>query len=92
VGVYACFATIGDTTWPAVTNIGVRPTFVQRPDGAWVETHLLEYSGDLYGRQLELTFIERLRDEQRFPGVEALVNQIKRDIGQAEQILQELGS
>jgi riboflavin kinase/FMN adenylyltransferase len=86
-GVYACLVSIDEVTRPAVTNIGVRPTFEQRSDGAWVETHLLDYSGDLYGRQLRLSFVERLRDERRFPGVEALVKQIDQDILQAEDIL-----
>jgi riboflavin kinase/FMN adenylyltransferase len=87
VGVYACIANIDGVAWRAVANIGVRPTFVQRPDGAWVESHLLDFSGDLYDRELRLVFIERLRDEHRFPGVDALVEQINKDIHQAEQIL-----
>jgi riboflavin kinase/FMN adenylyltransferase len=91
-GVYACTVRIDGIEHPAVTNIGVRPTFVERPDGAWVETHLLNYSADLYDRQLQLNFIERLRDERRFSGVDALVEQIHMDIQRAEEILQQEAS
>jgi riboflavin kinase/FMN adenylyltransferase len=71
----------------SVTNVGVRPTFESGPVTPRVETHLLDYSGDLYGKQLHLDFLARLRDEQRFPSVEDLVAQIHSDIAQARQYL-----
>lgn len=91
VGVYACLATIieGDQpagTWQAVTNIGVRPTF-EGSGSLSVETHLLDFSASLYGKVLHLEFVERLRDEQRFSGVDALVAQIHEDIRQARTLL-----
>ena len=52
-----------------------------------VEAHLLEFEGDLYGKEIRLTFIERLRDERRFAGPEALLEQIQRDILRARLIL-----
>lgn len=85
-GVYVCRATgEGLATHGAVTNVGVRPTFagMQRR----VEAHLLDYEGDLYGRVLQLEFVERLRGEQRFSGVEALVAQIRDDAAQARVVL-----
>ena len=82
-GVYVCQASCEGQTWGAVTNIGFRPTFENQPVLARVETHLLDYHGDLYGKDMRLMFIERLRDEQRFPGIEALVQQIHSDIQQA---------
>jgi riboflavin kinase/FMN adenylyltransferase len=61
----------------AVTNIGTRPTF--EPGETVIETHLLDYEGDLYDRRLELRFHQRLREEKRFPGPDELVEQIARD-------------
>jgi riboflavin kinase / FMN adenylyltransferase len=85
-GVYACWAQLDDgARIAAVTNIGTRPTF----DGLrrTVETHLLDWSGDLYGRRVRVAFVERLREEQRFAGIEALKAQIARDAVQARERL-----
>lgn len=85
-GVYAARAHHGATTWDAVVNVGTRPTF----DGTTttVEAHLLDASEraedlDLYGEQLQLLFLARLRDEQRFDGPDELVAQIHADIDAA---------
>jgi riboflavin kinase/FMN adenylyltransferase len=75
-GVYACIA---NGSIPAAVSIGVRPTFDTKL-GELVEAYLLDFSGDLYGTRLELTFLERLRGETAFAGVEALVEQIERDV------------
>ena len=64
---------------PAVTNVGVRPTF-NRGRAVVIEAHLLDFEGDLYGRRMEFSFAERLRPEQRFDGVDALRAQIGRDL------------
>ncbi len=88
-GVYACQAVVNGTTYQAVTNIGVRPTFSGSEPGVHVEAHLLDFSGDLYGQTVSLGFVERLRDEMKFPGVEALVAQIHADIARARSVLQE---
>src|SRR5438876_649160 len=77
-GVYACQVDVEDTRYQAVINVGVRPTFGET-DLA-VEAHLLDFSGDLYGRPIQLTFLRRLRDERKFPNVEALRNQIALDV------------
>jgi riboflavin kinase / FMN adenylyltransferase len=82
-GVYVCQASFESQTWGAVTNIGFRPTFENQPVLARVETHLLDFRGDLYGKYMQLVFLERLRDEQRFPNIESLVQQIHSDIHQA---------
>ena len=84
-GVYAVVAVLDGERHPAVVNIGVRPTF----DGVRevVEAHLLDYSGDLYGSDLTLEFVERLRGERRFDSVEGLVEQIGCDIEQARRRL-----
>ena len=83
-GVYAVYALIGDERLPAVANIGERPSF--NTGQRAIEVHILDYSGDLYGRDLAIEFIKRLRPEQRFGDVCQLVEQISRDIEQARQI------
>ncbi|MFY9264696.1 MAG: bifunctional riboflavin kinase/FAD synthetase [Solirubrobacterales bacterium] len=79
-GVYAAFT---DGVASAV-NVGVRPTFVTGR-GLLVESFLIDWSGDLYGRQLEIAFLERLRGERRYDTVAALVEQMDRDVAQARE-------
>lgn len=87
-GVYAGWAHLAGERIPAVTNIGLRPTFENAAPARTIEAHLLDYEGDLYGRSLELTFDARLRGERKFPGVEALVAQIQADILEARTRLE----
>ncbi|MBW2275557.1 MAG: bifunctional riboflavin kinase/FAD synthetase [Deltaproteobacteria bacterium] len=68
--------------FPAVINVGYRPTF-RDGQGLLAEAHLLDFDGDLYGRSVELCFMHRLRSERKFPGPEALREQIARDVVQA---------
>jgi riboflavin kinase/FMN adenylyltransferase len=68
-----------------VTNIGIRPTF--GGETPWIETYLLDFSGDLYDRTLRLHFLERLRPEQRFESVQALRAQIEKDVETARRLL-----
>jgi riboflavin kinase/FMN adenylyltransferase len=85
-GVYACRVELPDgSRHHAVTNIGVRPTFgvLNRT----VETHLLGWSGDLYGQVLRVMFLERLRGEQKFSGIDELKAQIGRDVDRAREVL-----
>lgn len=84
-GVYATAAEIGGTRWPAVTNIGVRPTF-ESAGAVTVETHVLGLDADVYGAPLSLSFIQRLRDERRFPDVDALKEQIQADVRRARRL------
>jgi riboflavin kinase/FMN adenylyltransferase len=90
-GVYATEARIlgEDRIFASVTNVGVRPTFTDqgRELPALIETHLLDQNIDLYGRTLEVRFVERLRAEQKFSGVEALKRQISDDAERARQLL-----
>lgn len=87
VGVYACRAHHGDWHGQAVVNIGFRPTFEGADPRPVIEAHLLDFSGDLYGQQLSLDFIVRLRPEMKFPGIDALLTQIRQDIVQARLLL-----
>jgi riboflavin kinase/FMN adenylyltransferase len=80
-GVYACRA---DDHLAAV-SIGVRPTF-ETGRGELVEAYLLDFDGDLYGRELCLEFLHRLRGERRFASAEALVEQMRRDVARAREL------
>lgn len=70
---------------PGVASLGVRPTVAGREP--LLEAHLFDFDGDLYGRRLEVEFVEKLRSEEKFPDLESMVRQIDRDAAQARQIL-----
>jgi riboflavin kinase / FMN adenylyltransferase len=80
-GVYAAWA----HGHAAAVNVGVRPTF-ETGRGLLVEAHLIDFDGDLYGQVLRVAFVERLRGEKRFESVEALVEQMRRDVDRAREI------
>ena len=87
-GVYACRARTNGGSWiPAVANLGTRPTFDGQ--GFLVEVHLLDYSGDLYGSEMEVAFFARIRGEKAFDGLDALRTQIEKDVEQARALLME---
>jgi riboflavin kinase/FMN adenylyltransferase len=86
-GVYACWAELPDGRLRAVTNVGLRPTFHDALPAPVVEAHVLDWQGDLYDREIGLSFVARLRDEQRFPSRQALVDQIRRDIERTRDLL-----
>ncbi len=86
-GVYACRARLQDgTVLSAAVSIGIRPQF-ETTLGVLVEAYLLDFSGDLYGQRLELEFVERLRGEERFDGVEALLVQMDRDVQDTRRLV-----
>ncbi|MGA9531305.1 MAG: bifunctional riboflavin kinase/FAD synthetase [Anaerolineales bacterium] len=87
VGVYACYARVGERWIPAVTNVGLRPTFEQASGRPTIEAHLLDYQGDLYGDQIVLRFVDRLRNERKFDSALALFDQIGQDIERARGTL-----
>lgn len=84
-GVYAAYAAIDAERWPAVVNIGERPSF--NTGQTAIEVHVIGYQGDLYGQDLVIGFVERLRPERRFDDICELVKQIARDVDQARQLL-----
>ena len=88
-GVYATTTTIDGVVHASLTNIGVRPTFgdTTRPI---IESYILGFSGDLYGRPLRLGFVQRLRDERKFEDVDALRAQIEADRRRAERLFAQL--
>jgi riboflavin kinase/FMN adenylyltransferase len=82
-GVYAAHAAVESRVHRAVVNIGHRPTLRQAVPQMRVEAHLLDFDADLYGREIELTFVERLRDERQFASTAELRCQINDDISRA---------
>jgi riboflavin kinase/FMN adenylyltransferase len=76
---------VGAQPWPAVSSFGTRPTV----DGTepLLESHLFDFDGDLYARRIEVEFVARLRDEEKFPDLPALVAQMHRDAAQARALL-----
>jgi len=84
-GIYACHAEVAGERRIAAVNVGVRPTF-QTGRGLLVEAFLLDFDDDIYGQELRLDFLERLRGEKRFDSVEALVEQMHRDVDEARRI------
>jgi riboflavin kinase / FMN adenylyltransferase len=86
-GVYAGYARFngGASRHPTVLNVGYRPTFDGREHA--VEAHVLDFTGDLYERRVEVALVARLRDERKFAGIEALREQIARDVEAARRVL-----
>ena len=84
-GIYACRAQVDGETHVAAVNVGVRPTF-KTGRGLLVEAFLLDFEADIYGRELRLDFLERLRGEKRFDSVDALVEQMGGDVEQTREI------
>ncbi len=82
-GVYAVHAEVGGKRFQAVLNIGWRPTLKQPAPQLRVEAHLLDFTGDLYGQEMEIIFGEKLRDEIPFASLAELRQQIGRDIKEA---------
>lgn len=86
-GVYAVRARTGGRSLLGALNIGLRPTLASPTPSRQCEVHLLDFAEDIYGAELEVTFVARLRDEQRFPSVGALQTQIARDVDAARAVL-----
>lgn len=78
-GVYETRVTVDGRAYVALSDVGVRPT-VEAEGEARVESFLLDFDGDLYGKTVSVSFLRRLRDEMRFEGVDALKAQIKKDV------------
>lgn len=82
-GVYAAHARVGNQAHRAVLNIGIRPTIQNSTPSPRVEVHLLDFTGEIYGQEIEITFGDKLRDEKKFSSVEALRAQIQNDVAAA---------
>jgi len=84
-GVYAVLARVDGGAYPAVASFGVRPTVDNGPP--LLEVHLLDFQGDLYGREMTVEFVERIREERKFDSLDALVAEMQRDVSRARAIL-----
>ena len=84
-GIYATITQVNGEHLPSATNIGTRPTFGEGE--RMVETHLLNYKGDLYGKQITVQFVRKVRDERRFSSADALIMQMERDVQEVDAIL-----
>ena len=87
-GIYAGWYTRPDgTRHPTAISLGRRPTFYETAHASLLEAHLLDFSGDLYGERARVAFVKRLRAEEKFDSVEALIEQMGRDCDRARRIL-----
>lgn len=84
-GVYSTIAIVSGKRLGAATNIGVRPTFGH--NARTFETFIMDFSGDLYGKQITIEFVARIRPEMKFPSVETLVAQMKKDIEKSRELV-----
>jgi riboflavin kinase / FMN adenylyltransferase len=84
-GVYAASVIVDEQRYGGVVNIGTNPTFGD--EQLAVEVFLFDYQGDLYGKELQVALVDKIRDEQTFPSVDLLVRQIEQDIQRAKEIL-----
>ncbi len=84
-GVYAATVLVDERRYDGVVNIGTNPTFGD--EQLAVEVFLFDYQGDLYGKELQVALVDKIRDEQTFPSVDLLVRQIEKDIKRAKEIL-----
>ncbi len=83
-GSYITLAHVGDKVYRAVTNIGLRPTF--GPGERTVETHILDFDGELYDQKFSIEFVKRLRGEVKFDSLEQLIEQINSDVAMAREL------
>ena len=90
-GVYVCLVDYEGKTYKAMANIGHRPTIGDRTENnPLIEVNLFDFDGDLYGKQIHVRFIDRIRDEEKFAGLEALKAQLGQDREKAKEILAQL--
>jgi riboflavin kinase/FMN adenylyltransferase len=81
-GIYATITLVNGERFPSATNVGTRPTFGKGE--RMVETYLLNYKGDLYGKQIRVEFVKKVREEQHFPSAEELVIQMRKDVQEVD--------
>ncbi len=89
-GVYAVWMMFNGSVFPAAANIGYNPTF--GGDGLSVEVHILDFDQDIYGRDVRVHFVQRIRSERKFESIEALKNRIQEDVDLARRILASPGA
>jgi riboflavin kinase/FMN adenylyltransferase len=88
-GIYATFLEVDERCWPSVANIGLNPTFGE--GSRTIECYIFDFSGDLYGCSVRLYFVGRIREERKFASSDLLVEQMKKDVLSAQEILGKVG-
>ncbi len=88
-GVYAVKITLEGKKYNGMLNIGTRPTFNQNADSRSIEVNIFDFDGDIYNKEITLFFVDKIRNEQKFSGVDTLVKQLKKDKITAFEILSE---
>jgi riboflavin kinase/FMN adenylyltransferase len=86
-GIYACWARLGSERFAAAVNIGLRPTVRDDQKVPNLEAYLLDFDREIHGATLQLDFVERLRDELKFPSLDALIEQMHKDVAKTREIL-----
>ena len=86
-GIYACWVYVGNDKYGAMTNVGVNPTFTPDKQTPNVEPYILDFDGQLYGQDIKVEFVQRLRDELKFSSVDELLVQIRLDVEKVREIL-----
>ena len=87
-GIYACWAHLGNEKFMAATNIGFNPTFTPDRQTPSLEAYLLDFDRDIYGQQVRLEFVSRIRNELKFNSVEALIWKIQEDVDKTRDLLE----
>ena len=72
---------------PCAINIGRRPTFYEHAEVSLLEAHLIDFEGDLYGEEMSIEFVEFLRSERKFSGIDELAGQLTADVAEARRVL-----
>lgn len=78
-GVYACYVYVDEIKYLGVVNVGINPT-VNTQKFPRIEAHIIDFNGDLYGKKIDIEFLELLRDEKKFNNVDELINVVNEDI------------
>lgn len=84
IGVYAGRAFVGGKRWPVAIHVGPNPTFGE--EAVKIEVHLIDFEGDLYGKELAVEFLDRLRDVQKFASVQELLTQLRLDVAESKDL------
>jgi riboflavin kinase/FMN adenylyltransferase len=87
-GVYITWTYLEGERFRSITNVGLRPTFGENQ--LLIETHIIDFKGDVYGKTMRIEFIDRLRDERRFESIDALIAQISKDVERVKEIFEEM--
>lgn len=86
-GVYACRVRVNGSAYAAAANVGIRPQFYGSANRPLAEAYILDFDRDIYDHDLRIDFVARLRDEQKFPSVDALIERMHEDVDQTRRLL-----